>query len=262
LDPSSFYLQGKEGRRVTPYKEDWELEKELERIPDNESVKYYVNGFEHPMIPVITAEDPLKIQFLEWGLIPSWTKDRDAAHKLSSQTINARAETVFDKPAFRNPARYRRCIVIIDAFFEYYHFNESTYPFHVSLKSGEPMLVAGVYDTWIANDTGEIRETVSIITTKANPLMKIIHNNPKSNEPRMPAIFEKGKEREWMMPASGVAGIQKLKELLVPYPESRMIAYPVGKLRGKEGSGNTEKAIERKVYPELEFLKLSDLITV
>ncbi|GAB4301507.1 MAG: SOS response-associated peptidase [Marinilabiliales bacterium] len=230
-----------------------QLEKELELIPENKQNMYFVNAMQHPEIPVITNENPDKIQFFKWGLIPFWVKDEASAKKIMKQTVNARGESIFEKPSFRSSARYKRCIVIIDGFFEYHHKNNKTYPFHIIMKNKQPMILAGLWDVWTNKTTGEIVPTVTIITTQANNIMKKIHNNPKRKDSRMPVIL-KNNEREWLKNVNSAGDLKILKDILSPLPDEDIVAYPVPKLVGKGGAGNTKKAIEKYEYPDLDFI--------
>jgi len=220
------------------------LENLLERLPP----LYHASGFDHPDLPVITNQAPGDVQLMNWGLVPYWTKSAEDVIRIQNQTLNARSETVFEKPAFKESIQRRRCLVLVDGFYEHHHKNGKTFPHHILLKSGEPMALAGIYDTWRGD--GIERTTFSIVTTRANPLMARIHNNPKTSEgPRMPVILTPDKERDWL--TTDEIGEEALQKLMIPYDEKEMEAYTVPRLKGKEAVGNTEKAISKHVYQEL-----------
>lgn len=207
---------------------------------------YYASGFDHPDLPVITNEKKDEVQMLNWGLIPHWTKSVSDVVKIQNQTLNARSETIFDKPAFNESIRKRRCLILVDGFYEHHHKNKKTFPHHIVRKDRDPMSLAGVWDSWRGN--GMERTTVSIVTTRANKLMQRIHNNPKTSDgPRMPLILSQEKEKEWLT----VDDENQLKELMVPFDESEMEAYTVPRLKGKQAVGNTESAIIKYDYHEL-----------
>jgi putative SOS response-associated peptidase YedK len=110
---------------------------------------YHVSGFEHPLVPVVHVVDgKIQIEPMYWGLIPHWSKDRDLAHKLWNNTINARSETMFDKPSYQGPAQYRRGIISVNSFFEYHHLNKAAYPFDIRPKEGETLTMAVLWDEW------------------------------------------------------------------------------------------------------------------
>ena len=222
--------------------------KKLEQLLEKLHPLYYASGFDHPDLPVITNETPHEFRMMNWGLIPYWTKSPEDVVRIQNQTLNARSETVFEKPAFKESILRRRCLVLVDGFYEHHHKNGKTFPQHLLLKSEEPMTLAGIYDTW--RHDGIERTTFSIVTTRANPLMARIHNNPKtSEEPRMPVILPPEKERDWL--TMDKMSEEALQKLMIPYEESEMVAYTVPRLKGKEAVGNTEKAITKHIYQEL-----------
>jgi putative SOS response-associated peptidase YedK len=215
---------------------------------------YYASGFSHPLVPVITDEHPDQVQAYSWGLIPAWSKDAMTAVKLSNQCLNARGETIFEKPAFRSSAKSRRCLIIcIDGFFEHYHQDHHVFPHFIRLKNEEPMTFAGLWDRWENREEGIVRYTYTIVTTKANALMTRLHNNPKREEgdARMPVILPKELEQDWLKPVNDKADRELIQSLIQPYPEDLMEAWPVHQVKGKKGVGNSEQAIQRHHYPEL-----------
>lgn len=228
------------------------LERQLEKWLTQMHQHYHVSGYAHPKLMVFTNDKPNEAQFFNWGLIPYWTKDLVQAKQLANQTLNARAETIFDKPAFRNSAKYKRCLVYLDGFYEYHHANNKTYPFLISNKNEEPMAMAGLWDEWIDTDSGEIIKTVSIVTTKANSLMSKIHNNPKLEGPRMPVILPKEKQDEWLIPFENENDQQKLINLLVPYDSHLLAFHTVQKLKGKAALGNVPQTMQNYNYEDLQ----------
>lgn len=216
------------------------------------SATYHASGFDHPLVPVI-IDSTKALHLYSWGLIPSWIKNPIEAVKMSNSTINARAETMFEKPAFREAARNRRCLVIVDGFFEHHHKNSKTFPYHIKLKSKEPMTLAGLWDEWTDESSGIIRRTYSVVTTTANPLMAKIHNNPKAESgPRMPLILPKNMEFDWLKSINTDADKEFLKEVVHSYDERELETTTVRRLRGKEASGNRPEAILPFRYQELE----------
>ena len=230
-----------------------DLEKILDSLFKKAGPTYHTSGFDHPDVPVITNTNPEKIQLFSWGLIPHWVRDSKQAVELSNKTINARGEEMFDKPSFKVSARKKRCLVIVDGFFEYHWKDDKSYPFYITLKSGEPMVLAGIWETWI-NKIEEIsRNTFSIVTTRANSVLQYIHNKPKGSEgPRMPVILPQGADKSWLSKeVSKEEDIKEIKSLLLPFNPDELEAYTVGRLRGKNALGNTSRALEKVDYPEL-----------
>jgi putative SOS response-associated peptidase YedK len=161
-------------------------------------------------LAVISTEDPGIISFYRWGLIPSWAKDPSIGNKL----INARAETIVEKPSFKQAFRIRRCLVLSDGFFEWKKSKEKT-PYRICLRDYAPFSMAGIWENW-RNPEGEIIKSFSIITTHANSLIEEIHD-------RMPVILKREEEKKWLSSTQET----ELLELLQPYPSEQMINYPI-----------------------------------
>ena len=230
-----------------------DLEKTLIEIYKKANPVFYTTGFDHPDVPVITNSEQDKIQLLSWGLIPYWVKDSKQAVEISNKTLNARGEDMFDKPSYKVPARRKRCLVLIDGFYEYHWQDSQSYPFYITMKNGEPMALAGLWDTWKSRDGELVRNTFSIVTTRANKVMEYIHNKPRGSEgPRMPLIIPCEAEKEWLSEeAVTEEQMRSIKNLIKPYDQKLLNTYTVGKLKGKNATGNTPKAIEKVEYPEL-----------
>lgn len=157
-----------------------------------------------------------ELTFLTWGLIPSWAKDPSIGQKL----INARAESLTEKPAFRAAFRRRRCIVPADGFYEWKKTGDGKQPYFIARKDGKPMALAGLWERWESPD-GSVIESFALITTAPNALVRKIHN-------RMPAILPEDAFDLWLDP---FADLSVLKELLMtPYPADRLKAWPVSTL--------------------------------
>jgi putative SOS response-associated peptidase YedK len=158
------------------------------------------------------------LSMYKWGLIPSWSKDPAIGERM----INARAESLAEKPSFRNAYRRRRCLILTDGFYEWKQNPgmKSKQPVYIRLKKNSPFAFAGLWELWTAPDGSEIR-SCTIITTQPNTLLEPIHN-------RMPVILPAETYSLWLTPND--QPISQLNELLVPYPANEMIAYPVSKL--------------------------------
>jgi putative SOS response-associated peptidase YedK len=240
-------------RRLQGLIDKGNLENEFDDILSRTGPVYFVNGFNHPDIPVITNKLPDHIQAFTWGLIPFWVKDPKQAVSISKMTLNARGEDIFSKPSFRNAAKHKRCLVLIDGFFEYHWFKEKSYPYYIKMANDEPMLLAGLWETWNYAKENILRHTFSIITTRANPLMSQIHNKPKASEgPRMPVIVPKGMEKMWLSEIQSSTDRKVIEEIIQPYNENELQAFTVSKLQGKAGVGNVPEAIQKYNYEDLE----------
>jgi putative SOS response-associated peptidase YedK len=203
---------------------------------------YVQSAFEFPKWPVIPSESPGKIMLFNWGLIPAWVRDKEAALEFRVNTINARSETIFDKPAFRQAAASRHCLVLADGFFEFRELDGKKIPYFIRLKGGRLFAIAGLYDYWTNHETGERIPTFTIITTDANRLMETIHNRKK----RMPVILTDESERDWLKPGRGRA------DLLKPFADDQMEAWPVSRLLTARGiERNVPQVQEPFDYPEI-----------
>jgi putative SOS response-associated peptidase YedK len=171
------------------------------------------------LIPaVIETEGERRIGQLRWGLVPGWAKDE----KIAYSTINAKAETVHEKPAFRNSFKRKRCLLPADGFYEWQKIDGKKQPMRIVLKDKSIFSMAGIYDTWISPEGMKVH-TCSIITTKPNKLMEPIHD-------RMPVILRREDEAIWLDREK--QDVELLHSLLVPYAEEEMFAYPVAAIVG------------------------------
>jgi putative SOS response-associated peptidase YedK len=181
---------------------------------------YFYRAFSNPFIPVIAQEDSSKVQLMQWGLIPAWSRDREEAERIRKGTYNARSETLHEKPSFKEALSRGRCLIIAGGFFEWQLIDQVKIPWYISLKNGDPFVFAGLYDSWRDSLSGEISRTCSLITTQANPLMEKIHNTKK----RMPVILNKDLENDWI---SGEASLLKRNLILTAHDESDLKAHTV-----------------------------------
>jgi putative SOS response-associated peptidase YedK len=156
---------------------------------------------------------------MRWGLIPYWIKDMKKLPVLN----NARAETVAEKPAFRQSFRQRRCLIPASGFFEWKTEGRRKQPYFISSRDGAPFSFAGVWETW-DSDTGETKESCAIITTECNALMQPIHD-------RMPVILSQDTWDTWLDP--NLRRDEILLSLLKPFDADRMQAWPVTPAVGK-----------------------------
>lgn len=211
---------------------------------------HHASGFSHPEVLIYTNEDPFYPMVATWGLIPHWVNSVEQQKKIWNSTLNARVETIFDKPSFRDAANEKRCIFYVDGFYEHHHFNNNTYPFFIHRKNTEPLALAALWSEWIHPEHGGIINSFSIVTTKGNGMMAKIHNNPKLKEPRMPLMLSEDLEEQWL---TSSADFQKeLKGLLSYNNNIALQAHTVGKLRGKSYKGNIESVTREVVYNQLE----------
>jgi putative SOS response-associated peptidase YedK len=221
---------------------------ELEKLRDKKPI-FHTNGYDHSELPVFTNEKPLSIQFYKWGLVPNTYRNVESALSISHKTLNARSETVFELSSFKESISCRRCLIMVDGFYEHHHRNGKTYPFFIQKASKEPMYLAGIYDS--AKIDGETINSVSILTTKGNELMSKIHNNPKMTEARMPVILDKEDFDQWFNGKVSDSQDNEISELFQSYNKQALEAFTVNKIRGKGIETISEKASEMFQYREL-----------
>ncbi|SHJ45165.1 SOS response-associated peptidase [Aquimarina spongiae] len=229
--------------------------KEIEEkiVPQTELPLFHAQGQAHKKLLIYTDKQPEYPTVSTWGLVPSWVKDTEQLKKFWNNTLNARGETIFEKPSFRYSAKNRRCLIYIDGFYEHHHFNKKTYPFHIHRKDGEPLILAGLWNEWTDKQTGEILNTFSIVTTEGNSLLSGIHNNPRLKGPRMPVILPDEIADNWLNPINDELDQKAIQELIRPYPDSELDYYTVDRLRGKAYIGNKEEITHKFEYEELEY---------
>jgi putative SOS response-associated peptidase YedK len=134
-----------------------------------------------------STDDEREFAMLRWGLVPFWAKDPSIGNRM----INARAETVAEKPSFRAAYRKRRCLIPADGFYEWRKESDRKTPYFISLESGEPFAFAGLWEDWHAKESEESLQTATIITTAANEFLSVLHN-------RMPVVLEREACDRWL----------------------------------------------------------------
>ncbi len=165
------------------------------------------------VLSVVNDGTQNRLGYLRWGLVPSWSKELSIGHKM----INARSETITEKPSFKHAVQKRRCLVIADGFYEWKKDEKVKQPMMIRLKDNAPFAMAGIWERWVSPTNQEIF-TCSVITTKPNKLMELIHD-------RMPVILRREDEKTWLN--RSIEDTEELKHLLVPYADHYMKAYEV-----------------------------------
>jgi putative SOS response-associated peptidase YedK len=233
-----------------PAKEELQefIDKELDNaIRNDEWNDYYhkLSGFTYSKIPVLTAESPEKVQTFNWGLIPKWCKDEVQAKEMRTNTLNAKCETIFEKPSFRGSIGQKRCLIFVKGFYEWRDYEKKKYPYYIHLKNQPVFTFGGIYESWVNKNTGEIINTTSIITTEANPLMAEIHNSKM----RMPLILKGDAMHKWIDPSISK---ETIVDLMKPFDEKQMAAHTISKIiTSRTENSNTPAVKEPFNYPEL-----------
>jgi putative SOS response-associated peptidase YedK len=194
--------------------------REYEVKPPEYEPYYHVSAFVHPQVPVMTIEEPHKVETYMWGLAPIWAKDRSDAQTWAKQLLNATCEKAAStyKPYFKS----KRCLVFVNGFYEWRWEDPKgkvKTPYFIYAEDRKPFTFGGIYNNWVDRETGQVFDTFSIVTTPANELMTEIHNNKK----RMPLIIDKEQWGRWLDPAADVG------DLLRTYPDGFLKAHSISR---------------------------------
>lgn len=204
-----------------------------------------VSGFDHPMCPAIKPAQESSgksIEMMNWGLIPPYirsqqelqffrkggTDPKTGKKYFPVNTLNAVGEEVFDKPTYKEAVRNRRCLIICSGFYEWRHFTphggkDTAYPYYITLKERDTFFMAGIYNPWTDQETGETFDSFAILTTRANALMSCIHNKKK----RMPVILPEAEAAQWIDHHQTLPVIASLARYQLP--AEQMQAYTIRK---------------------------------
>ncbi len=164
-------------------------------------------------VAVVPNDGNQQLDYYVWGLVPFWAKDPGIGNRM----INARAETVAEKPSFKHAFRKRRCLVLADGFYEWKRTSAGKTPMYIKLATGKPFAFAGLWENWNSPDGSQLL-SCTIITTEPNELMQGIHS-------RMPVILSPDAYTSWLDPSERAPG--ELSGLLKPYNSAEMAAHPV-----------------------------------
>ena len=190
-------------------------------------------------IAVITNSDPANLTFHRWGLIPSWAKDA----KIGNRLINARAETLHEKPSFKNAYKRRRCLIPSNGFYEWAKHGNAKKPMYIHLKDHALFAFAGLWETWNSPHGDEIT-TCTIITTEPNDVVKPLHH-------RMAVILRPENYKTWLSTEEMLP--DSLQPLLQPYNANRMEAYEVSRFVNSPAN-DTPQCIEAVDSPQQSTL--------
>jgi len=196
------------------------------KLPEGLKANYNAAPTQH--LPVIMSKDGKnKIEIMHWGLIPVWAKDNK---RFAFSTINARAESLLEKPMWKKLVESKRCLVPATGFYEWKKLGAEKQPYYIQVKDQSIFALAGLYDEWTAEGTGEVISSFSIITTTPNTAMKGIHD-------RMPVILNEEEEGTWLDQKYSATDVLPL---LNPYPSKDIELHPVDKAVGKVSNNSIE----------------------
>lgn len=205
---------------------------------------FFFNGFTYPFLPVIISQDTKNICiYKHWGLIPGWAKDEAQAAELKKLGLNAKGETVSQKPMFRHAFSHGRCLVPASGFYEWREVNRKKFPYFIYPPNHGVFLFAGIAERWVNRETGEETDTYCIVTCEANSLLKMIHNQKQ----RMPLILDDEGCETWLR-GSGEAALALVK----PCAENLTAAHTISPLASSVRSDRNVPEVQREYqYPEL-----------
>jgi putative SOS response-associated peptidase YedK len=237
----------KSGKRKN--KTDEEIDKAMELIKKQWEGKpmFSLYGFDFPSLPIIILKETIEPLDASWGLIPQWCTDEEKQRMLRNQTLNARIESIREKPAFKQSFLKNRCLIPVTGYYEYKHFGKRAIPHFIYPKNEESLWMAGIYEE--INSFKGIQRTFSIVTTKANQFTAAIHNQAKSVDgPRMPLMLDFDTAEHWL-----TADPDKAYEiaLQIKTSEDYLSAHMVQPLKGPQSPGNVSTASEPFTYKDL-----------
>jgi putative SOS response-associated peptidase YedK len=218
--------------------------------------KYFVNGFDHPFMPVITDANPEDISFFKWGFLPSNVDSEQQANDflLKYNTLNAKSEEVCSSRLYAESFYTRRCLVLCSGFFEWRKVKKEKVPYYISLKDDEMFVFAGIWNE-TTDGKGQKTRTFSILTVEANELMATVHNTKK----RMPLILSPDDARKWIRKD---LERETLTSLLQPIPSEKLKAHSIKKILPAQSKNlNSSDIIAYYNYPEV-FGLLSEQETI
>ncbi len=192
-----------------------QMEFNLEEVPAEVQPSYNIAPTQE-ILTVVQRDGQNVLEGMRWGLIPSWAQDP----QIGARMINARAESVAEKPSFKRPLKSQRCLIVADGFYEWRQTGSQKVPMFIRLKSKHPFGFAGLYDRW-KSEEGTWITSCTILTTTANELMQPIHQ-------RMPVILPKKDYKKWLDPSN--QDLDDLVSLLKPFEANKMVAYQVSPL--------------------------------
>jgi putative SOS response-associated peptidase YedK len=209
---------------------------------------YYYHAFALPEMPAVCAGQPENIKILTWGLIPSWVSTFHEANEIRFKTFNSRAETAEKKSSFSSSFKSKRCLIPVKGFFEWQHRGSEKIPWYIYHSSEDIFSLAGLYDNWTDNNTGQVYNTFSILTTDANELLAEIHNSTK----RMPVVLDRASEASWIDLHTST---EQTMSLMKPCSSDILKAHTIGPLVNKKTENrNTPDVIREYKYPSQNLL--------
>ncbi|MEQ9425097.1 MAG: SOS response-associated peptidase [Cyclobacteriaceae bacterium] len=241
------------------------LEKQLEVFKTKINAVYQAlaQDIVAPEVPVVTNESPREFQLFNWGIVPAWAKEYD--DNLRRRFVVSQSEEMFNKNIYRDAAIEKRCLIMIDGYFDHHHRHGKTFPYFIRHKNHDPLFVAGIWSRWTDAKNDLELETFAVLTTRGNKKMQEIHNNPEmlkrqhSVQSRMPVIVPSELWQTWLNPnvLADPADQEKIvKDVCLPYPDELLETYPTFPLNKGREIINSEEVGQPKEYAELKTEQL------
>lgn len=256
------------------YNPNDKLDDDIDLWPGLDEFDYYhINGFKHPPIVIIDSISPRSYKIAEWGFIPSWVKTVQDAYDFKSpynNNLNAQSGTMFEKRGFKKSAKYGRCVISIDAYYEHHDYKGKKYPFRIFRKDEKPMYIGAIHRKayLIDEESGEEvnMNVVATLTCEANPLLAKIHNNPamvKRTGHRMLVILEEDQIEAFLKPypesedpTEEKLFQEEILSLCQPYDENKLDYHTVRNLHKRKDLdylGNIEEIKEEYQWEDLDY---------
>ncbi len=205
------------------------------RVAEAPAIERY-NAAPMQYLPAVYREaGQTRLELFRWGLVPAW-----ASEDIGGRLINARAESLRERPSFRHLLHRRRCLVPATAFYEWLKHPSGRFPVRFFLPKEPLFAMAGLWDEWCNPETGELLRSFTIVTVPANPLVARIHN-------RMPAILERAREQLWL---DETAPLQSVLQCLQPYPAEAMAYEPVSRRLNNPRTDDASVLLPDEEFPE------------
>lgn len=202
---------------------------DIEEVKSDFDIPRYNVSPGEEVISIINDGNKNRVGLLKWGFVPPFAKEEKSSYSM----INAKAETLHEKSAFKDSFEHKRCVILADGFYEWKKEKDQKKPLRILMKDKKIFPIAGLYSTYTRSDGSKLH-TCTIITTKANEMMKSIHE-------RMPVILTENSKKIWLNPH--ISNVKQLSELLTPYEDSLMTAYRVSNIVNRSGQ-NSKECIE------------------
>mgnify|MGYP001393489573 CR=1 FL=1 len=214
--------------------------------------KLLVSDFSHSKLPIVKQ---VSIELGECGVVPSFIAEKNQEIDIQNKTLNTRADSIRERKSFRNAIVNQRCVLVVDGFVEWRHTPERKIPYYIYPKDETVFYLGCIYNSYANKETGEVKDTFSILTTKANPMMEFVHNSKK----RMPLIFGEDNIATWINPNTVP---EQVNLLMRSYDENRMKAHSISREASYAGKDRNYPEIKDAVeYNDPTQMNLFDYLT-